>query len=48
MSVLLDFCATFQGSSCDYELGVSLVNLIKSISKNRLEVDHVENLMGIK
>jgi hypothetical protein len=38
MPVVLDICATFQGSSGDCEPGHSLVNLINTSSRNTLEV----------
>jgi hypothetical protein len=45
---LLDICATFQASSADCERGFSLMNAIKTKSRNRLESDHLEMLMRIK
>jgi hypothetical protein len=45
---LLDVCATFQASSADCERGFSLMNAIKTKSRNRLETDHLDMLMRIK
>lgn len=45
---LLDICATFQASSADCERGFSLMNQIKTKTRNRLEVDHLDNLIRIK
>jgi hypothetical protein len=45
---LLDICGTFQASSADCERGFSLMNNIKTKSRNRLEVEHLDNLMRIK
>ena len=47
-STLLDISGTFQASSADCECGFSLMNSIKSKSRNRLQVDHLNNLMRIK
>ncbi|KAJ8364881.1 hypothetical protein SKAU_G00137120 [Synaphobranchus kaupii] len=45
---LVDICATFQASSADCERGFSLMNHIKTASRNRLEVAHLDQLMRIK
>jgi hypothetical protein len=45
ISILLDIFGTFQASSADCKRGFSLMNLIKSKYRNRLEVDHLDNLM---
>lgn len=44
----MDICATFQASSADCERGFSLMNHIKTESRNRLEVAHSDQLMRIK
>lgn len=48
LNLLLDICGTFQASSADCERGFSLMNAIKIKSRNRLDTDHLENLMRIK
>ena len=48
VSILLDICGTFQASSADCERGFSLINSIKTKSRNRLEVNHLVDLMSIK
>ncbi|KAL3874691.1 hypothetical protein ACJMK2_037666 [Sinanodonta woodiana] len=48
LSILLDICGTFQASSADCERGFSLMNSIKTKSRNRLQVNHLDNLMRIK
>ena len=48
ISQLVDICATFQASSADCERGFSLMNRIKTASRNRLEVAHLDQLMRIK
>lgn len=48
VSQLVDICATFQASSADCERGFSLMNRIKTASRNRLEMDHLDQLMRIK
>ncbi|KAL0161425.1 hypothetical protein M9458_045150, partial [Cirrhinus mrigala] len=48
ISQLVDICATFQASSADCERGFSLMNRIKTASRNRLEVGHLDQLMRIK
>lgn len=45
---LIDICGTFQASSADCERGFSLMNRIKTKSRNRLEVNHLGQLMRIK
>lgn len=45
---LIDICGTFQASSADCERGFSLMNRIKTKSRNRLEVNHLDQLMRIK
>jgi hypothetical protein len=46
--LLLDICGTFQASSADCERGFSLMNNIKTKARNRLDVEHLDNLMRIK
>ena len=48
VSILLDICGTFQASSADCKRGFSLMNSLKTKSRNRLEVNHLDNLMRIK
>ena len=48
LSTLLDISGTFQASCADSEHGFSLMNSIKTKSRNRLQVDHLNNLMWIK
>jgi len=48
ISQLVDICATFQASTADCERGFSLMNHIKTESRNRLEVAHLDQLMRIK
>ncbi|CAK6949836.1 zinc finger protein 862-like [Scomber scombrus] len=48
VSQLVDICDTFQASSADCERGFSLMNRIKTKSRNRLEVTHLDQLMRIK
>ena len=48
VSILLDICDKFHGSSADCERGFSLMNSIKTKSRNRLEVNHLLDLMRIK
>ena len=48
LSSLLDICGTFQAPSADCERGFSLMNLIKTKSRNRRQVNHLDNLMRIK
>ena len=48
LATLFDICGTFQASSADAERGFSLMNNIKTKSRNRLEVDHLDKLMRIK
>lgn len=49
ISQLVDICATFQASSADCERGFSLMKtMIKTASRNRLEVAHLDQLMRIK
>ena len=48
MSILLDICGTFQASNADCERSFSLINSIKTKSRNRLEVNHWNDLMSIK
>ena len=45
---LLDICGTFQASSADCERGFSLMNAIKTHTRNRLETEHLDMLMRIK
>ena len=44
VSQLVDICDTFQASSADCERGFSLMNRIKTKSRNRLEVTHLDQL----
>lgn len=48
INLLLDVFGTFQASSADCERGFSLMNAIKTKSRNRLETIHLESLMRIK
>ncbi|KAL3861330.1 hypothetical protein ACJMK2_007366 [Sinanodonta woodiana] len=48
LSSLLDICGTFQASSVDCKRGFSLMKSIKTKSRNRLQVNHLDNLMRIK
>ena len=48
LATLLDICGTFQASSADAERGFSLMNTIKTKSRNRLEADHLDILLRIK
>lgn len=48
IKVLIDICGTFQASSADCERGFSLMNSIKTKSRNRLDVNHLCNLIRIK
>jgi len=48
LSGLLDICGTFQASGAECERGFSLINAIKTKSRNRLEADHLDMLMRIK
>jgi hypothetical protein len=48
LAILLDICGTFQASSVNAERGFSLMNNIKTKSRNRLEADHLDMLMRIK
>jgi len=48
LSILLDICATFQASSADCERGFSLMNNIKTRARNRMGVDHLDQVMRIK
>ena len=48
VSILLNICGTFQASSAYCERGFSLMNSIKTKSRNRLEVNHLVDLMRIK
>ena len=42
---LLDICGTFRASSVDWESGFSLMNAIKTKSRKRLEVFHLDQLI---
>lgn len=42
ISQLVDICATIQASRADCERGFSLMNHIKTASRNRLEVAHLD------
>ena len=46
--ILLDICGTFQASSADCERGFRQMNSLKTKSRNRLEVNHLDNLMRLK
>ncbi|XP_015272828.1 PREDICTED: uncharacterized protein LOC107115600 [Gekko japonicus] len=48
LNLLLEVCGTFQASSADCERGFSLMNAIKTKNRNRLDTDHLENLLRIK
>ncbi|KII60482.1 hypothetical protein RF11_08410 [Thelohanellus kitauei] len=48
LSPLIDIYGTFQASSADCERGFSLMNSIKTKSRNRLQANHMDNLMRIK
>ena len=48
LSTLLDISGTFQASSADCERGFSLMNSIKTKSRNRMQVDNFDNFMRIK
>ena len=48
ISQLVDICGTFQASSADCERGFSLMNHIKTASRNRLEVAYLDRQMRIK
>ena len=48
LTFLLDISSTFLASSSDCERGFSLMNAIKTKSRNRIEVNHLECLMRIK
>jgi hypothetical protein len=43
----LDSCQTFQASRVECEHGSNIMNLIKSESRNKLKVSHLNNLMWI-
>ena len=45
---LLDICGTFQASSADCERGFSLMNAVKTKSRNRLLADHLDMSIRIK
>lgn len=44
----MDICATFQAFSADCEQGFSLMDHLKTASRNRTEVAHLDQLMRIK
>ena len=48
LSILLDICGTFQASNANCEFGFSLMDSIKTKSRNRLQLNHLDNLMCIK
>lgn len=48
ISQLVDICATFQASSADCEIRFSLMNHIKTASRNHLEMAHLDQLIHIK
>nr|XP_033818665.1 E3 SUMO-protein ligase KIAA1586-like [Geotrypetes seraphini] len=48
LNALLDVCGTFQASSADCERGFSLMNAIKTKTRNKLRVEHLECLIRIK
>ncbi|XP_067838407.1 uncharacterized protein [Heptranchias perlo] len=48
VSQLVDICAMFQASSADCERGFSLMNNIKTKSRNGLKENHFDMLMRIK
>uniref|UniRef100_H2ZUA4 HAT C-terminal dimerisation domain-containing protein n=1 Tax=Latimeria chalumnae TaxID=7897 RepID=H2ZUA4_LATCH len=48
LAQFVDICAMFQTSSAECECGFSLMNQIKNKSRNRLEVNHMDQLIRIK
>lgn len=48
LSTVVDICGTCQASSADCERGFSLMNPIKSKSRKRFDVSHLNDLMRIK
>lgn len=48
LAQLIDICGTFQASSADCERGFSLMNCIKTNSRNRLQTTHLDQLMRIR
>ena len=48
LAKLIDICGMCQASSADAERGFSLMNNIKTKSRNRLEEEHLDMLMRIK
>nr|XP_055048997.1 protein FAM200C-like [Misgurnus anguillicaudatus] len=48
LAQLIDICGTFQASSADCERGFSLMNRIKTNSRNRLQTTHLDQLMRIR
>lgn len=47
LACLADACATFKELSADCERGLSLMNTIKTKSRNRLEAERLDMLMRI-
>uniref|UniRef100_H3AVM8 HAT C-terminal dimerisation domain-containing protein n=1 Tax=Latimeria chalumnae TaxID=7897 RepID=H3AVM8_LATCH len=48
LAQFVDICATFQASSANCKCGFSLTNQIKTKSRNRLEVNHMDQLIRVK
>ena len=48
LAKLMDIGATFLASSTDCERGFSLMNILKTKLRNRLQLEHLEMLMCIK
>uniref|UniRef100_H3A4J4 Uncharacterized protein n=1 Tax=Latimeria chalumnae TaxID=7897 RepID=H3A4J4_LATCH len=48
LTQFVDICGTFQASSADCECGFRLMNQIKAKSRNRLGVNHMDQLIRIK
>uniref|UniRef100_H3A5X9 HAT C-terminal dimerisation domain-containing protein n=1 Tax=Latimeria chalumnae TaxID=7897 RepID=H3A5X9_LATCH len=48
LAQFVDICVTFQASSAECERRFSLMNQIKTKSRNRLEVNHMDQLIRIK
>uniref|UniRef100_H3A7I1 HAT C-terminal dimerisation domain-containing protein n=1 Tax=Latimeria chalumnae TaxID=7897 RepID=H3A7I1_LATCH len=48
LAQFVDICATFQASSAECKHGFSLMNQIKTKSCNRLEVNHMDQLIKIR
>ena len=48
ISVLYNIMGTFQASSADCERGFYIMNTIKTKYRNKLEIDHLGDLLRIK